>query len=818
MMIKGSYITILTLFAIQAGLMAQSVTVKKGMPGETSSKDAGGRWIAWSAKPAVAWQDAFVTGNGRHGTMAVGSPGNERIICVHEQLFIRDWDRHKIAVANIANLLPEVRKLSDSGKFTEAATLGTAEARKQLTEMGAPQAWSISPHPAFDLNIKVENTGGISNYRRELNMETGEVKTNWRDKSGTVEESVFSSRANDVNVMRISASTGRKLNVILNFSETPGRKGAIDNIDVSKAFSSITSGAQLEDNAASGWLKYHASYAYDAGGYDGLARVTIKGGQMSVNENYLQIKNADEVLIVMRITPLEFGSTSQEVPVRNELSNLPQTYNQLLAPHAKLHGEMFKRVVLDLGAGKQWQSTPTEKMLADVHEKGVTPLFLEQMHAMGRYLLISSSGKYPPPLQGIWGGSWTPDWIGGFVFDSNVNLAISAISTGDLGECAESYFGYVERLLPAWRLNARNYLGCRGFLVPHYSDPEKGYLNHFGEGFPWMYWPGGAGWNLMPFYEHGMLYGDKDFLRKRVLPLYIEMAQFYEDYLTKEKDGYYHISPGISPENSIAGENTTLSKDATYDIAVAREVFEHLIKLGEMFNLDKTDMTRWKQYHDNLVPYRINADGALAEWIPANYPDNYSHRHSSHLYPIFPGTEFLQPNSDPKLLQAARVALAKRYKYDTESAHGLIHIAMMAARLHDQQIPITNLNRFAKRNYVYSGLVTSHNPEHEIYNLDAVLSLQRLLSEMLVFSQPGHVEFLPACASSFPSGKLSGLRINGGHKMDISWLDGKLKSATIYAGQNDDYEFVYGKKIKKIRLAAGGRYTFDSQFNIVRSH
>jgi hypothetical protein len=164
-----------------------------------------------------------------------------------------------------------------------------------------------------------------------------------------------------------------------------------------------------------------------------------------------------------------------------------------------------------------------------------------------------------------------------------LTLLFSAISTGDLAECAESYFGYVERLLPAWRLNAVNYLGCRGFLVPHYSDPEKGYLNHFMTGYPWMYWPSGAGWNLMPFYEHGMLMGDSNFLRKRVLPLYLEMAQFYEDYLTKEKDGFYHISPGISPENSLQGQSTILSKDATIDIAVAREVFDHLMRLGKMF-------------------------------------------------------------------------------------------------------------------------------------------------------------------------------------------------------------------------------------------
>jgi hypothetical protein len=66
---------------------------------------SGKRWVAWSRNPAIAWKDAFVTGNGRHGTMLAGTPGKERLICVHEELFLRAWDRNKVAVANIAGLL-----------------------------------------------------------------------------------------------------------------------------------------------------------------------------------------------------------------------------------------------------------------------------------------------------------------------------------------------------------------------------------------------------------------------------------------------------------------------------------------------------------------------------------------------------------------------------------------------------------------------------------------------------------------------------------------------------------------------------------------
>lgn len=38
-------------------------------------------------------------------------------------------------------------------------------------------------------------------------------------------------------------------------------------------------------------------------------------------------------------------------------------------------------------------------------------------------------------------------------------------------------------------------------------------------------------------------------------------------------DGLYHISPSVSPENAPTGTHTWLSKDATMDVAIAREVF-----------------------------------------------------------------------------------------------------------------------------------------------------------------------------------------------------------------------------------------------------
>ena len=79
-----------------------------------------GRWTIWSKNPALQWEDAFVTGNGKIGSLIAGRPQEERITCVHEELFIRGWDRHKVTVPQTAQLMPYVRQLMEKGKSDEA--------------------------------------------------------------------------------------------------------------------------------------------------------------------------------------------------------------------------------------------------------------------------------------------------------------------------------------------------------------------------------------------------------------------------------------------------------------------------------------------------------------------------------------------------------------------------------------------------------------------------------------------------------------------------------------------------------------------------
>ena len=224
-----------------------------------------GRWTIWSKNPALQWEDAFVTGNGKIGSLIAGRPQEERITCVHEELFIRGWDRHKVTVPQTAQLMPYVRQLMEKGKSDEAAWLLTDEAERQLHAMGANQRWPLIPHPAFDLCIRQLDKLPlpVADYRRQLNLETGEATVVWKQGAGSFTESVFSSRKDNVNVIRLKASNKGKINVELSLEETPGREGEHFEHDLDHAFS------EVNREASGHWLTYHAAYDKDPGGYDG---------------------------------------------------------------------------------------------------------------------------------------------------------------------------------------------------------------------------------------------------------------------------------------------------------------------------------------------------------------------------------------------------------------------------------------------------------------------------------------------------------------------------------------------------------------------
>ena len=122
----------------------------------------------------------------------------------------------------------------------------------------------------------------------------------------------------------------------------------------------------------------------------------------------------------------------------------------------------------------------------------------------------------------------------------------------------------------------------------------------------------------MPFWEHYQITGDRDFARNLMLPLYREIAAFYEDYLTEtDEDGRYLFVPSYSPENwpGNLDHPRCAVVNATMDITVCREVLCHLVELCETFGVEKENVLKWRGMLGRLPPYLYDELGALKEWV-----------------------------------------------------------------------------------------------------------------------------------------------------------------------------------------------------------
>lgn len=121
----------------------------------------------WGAR----WREAVPCGNGPLGAAVYGGAHDETVMLTHENL----WHQVRTPeLPDVSEKLPEVRELLLGGNPGVAAGV-LADELKQLgydPDVGYPL-------PLGDLKILMPEQRGFRNYRRMLDMETGEVEVAW---------------------------------------------------------------------------------------------------------------------------------------------------------------------------------------------------------------------------------------------------------------------------------------------------------------------------------------------------------------------------------------------------------------------------------------------------------------------------------------------------------------------------------------------------------------------------------------------------------------------------------------------------------------
>lgn len=693
------------------------------------------------------WVNGFLSGNGKMGIIVFGNPLNETVVYNDRYFNLAKANDRSFAQVSKEDL-QKIKQLCTEGKFEEANELAASSAQYSGGAEG-------NKHPGYEMKIHIDSSGSITNYERICNFRTGEIIVKWHDNRGGWERKSFVSRKDNVIVQSLSAPTNAKLNcnILLDANGDMLFPKGMNFINASNA----------------DYLTFHAKYPKETGdaGYEGVTRVIVYGGKKYMQGNVLHIINAQSVLLLTRTKKYYTDCEAQwnKKLLQKELQNIPADYVALLKGQVETHQKIFDRVQFNLKANPADELKTNEELLTEQkNASDAVKALWERMFYAGRYYFLSSSDSAnPPDLLGIWAGDCNAGWGGYYHLDANLNLQVAGGNIGNMPECMQGYFALNEKWQRDFETNASKLLGCRGMLAAGNTPGRTtGLMANINNYYPYQYATGEEGWLLYPFWEHYLITGDKQFLKEQLYPLLKDMGYFYEDFLTfKDSTGHYIFAGSISPENQPSNLQVSLLNNSVFDVSGAKFCLSALLETCNILGLEQgkgKGVERWTKILQLIPPYLINEDGAIKEWGWPGLEDHYDHRHSSHLLPVWPYRE-ITPEKTPQLYKAALVTLEKKDAFNySNTGHGILHSALIAADLKNSDAVYKKLLRLSKEDFYFNSLASSHNAGHITFCTDACNTVPAIFMELLLSSDARTLELLPALPGYLDRGSIDGIK------------------------------------------------------------
>ena len=790
------------------------------LPGETSPtwsvSDAAlrelgvaeARRAAFAAEPATRWETALMTGNGEMGALAMGRTEDETLILSRGGVFLPFTP--PLAPPSQGAHLREIRAMIAAGDYQKAADF--------VYELAQGEGYSgthwVDPFtPLCSLRITSPQAGESREYVRAVDYATGVVGTRWTNDAGLHVRRVFASRADDVLVLSLTREGG-PVDCEIGFVHHDPRVSKPEDKPAPDAFNLVK--ATATEDAITFLSRFARAWKGSLQGAAAAGRIIARGGTTEDAGDRVRVRGATEVLVLVKLTGIPLFDTFEPAALAAELDSLPTDFQHLLERHRRIHGELFARSRIDLGGSEEEHRLAAKDLFARSTLEKPLPALLEKQYDACRYLILSATGKnFPPTLQGIWSGTWSPPWSSAFTHDGNLPVAVIGNLPAAMPELMEGFFSYHERHLPHYRDNARTLFNARGIVVPAHST-SFGWNNHFGPRWCLTFWSAGAAWAAHSFHDYYLYTGDRAFLRERAVPFMKEVALFYEDFLKgmEGDDGYVVFSPSYSPENDPGNTGSQASLNATMDVAACGELLRNLVGACETLGIEAEGIERWKALRAKLPPYRINEDGAVAEWATPLLEDNHAHRHVSHLYELYDSLPD-HIGGDPALRRAFTIALQKRTAWRRrigggEMAFGQAQMGAVAAALRMPDIAYENLGMLSKWFWFPESMMTAHNPQ-SLFNTDIAGGIPQLMILMLVDAQPGWIDVLPALPEDWTHGKIAGVRCRGQITVkSLEWTSARVRLVLVSAvDQTIQLRSNGGKEQRTVQLTAGEEASFD---------
>ncbi|HUT92659.1 MAG TPA: glycoside hydrolase N-terminal domain-containing protein [Thermoguttaceae bacterium] len=772
----------------------------------------------WYRQPASKWVEALPLGNGRLGAMVFGGVDEERLQLNEESL----WAGEPLDVypEHFTENLRKVQALVLDGKIAEARALGLETLTKSPTSFR-------SYEPLADLGIATEHTGEIGDYRRELDLETGLARVTYRAGGVRFERAVLVSAVDDVLAIRLSVDKPGRLRAKVRLArpeDATVTAAAEDRLHMDGQIIDVAAPEGFDDNpGGSGPAGAHMKFA-------GRLVVRTERGAVTSDGDTLVIDGADEAVVLFtaatdyRLDKMSFDRTIDPGREADRIldSAAKKTWSDLLRDHAAEHRSRFNRVSLDLG-GPNRRDLPTDERLAAFRRGEADPGLASLYFQFGRYLLMSSSrrpGRLPANLQGIWSEQMWAPWEADYHLNINLQMNYWPADPCNLPETLDPLVDWLTRLAEKGEVSAKRLYGTRGWVCFLATNPF-GRTTPSASTRPSQFQNGvldplAGAWTSIALWRHFEFSGDRAFLETRAYPVLKGAAEFILDFLVDDRDGFLVIVPSTSPENAYVhpetGQAVRITRGSTYHMAVVRAVFEAVVESSRVLGCDAAFREKLEAALAKLPPVKVGADGTIQEWIEDYQEKEPTHRHMSHLIGLYPFS--LIDASRPDLFQAARKTIERR-GFGGDVGWSNAWKTCFFARLRDGEQAHWYLSRLVGRN-AFPNLMDACFPGR-IFQIDGNLGGTAGVAEMLLQSQTGQLDLLPALPQAWANGKVTGLRARGGFEVDMAWADGRLVDVKIKSLQGGPCALRHKEKSVDRPTRPGQVLRLDGELQVIDS-